>query len=587
MSLSGITTPGKYEKIMEGVGVWGAYYRANPNRLVKDYFGIHWLSPFQQILLCFFLRFTYAMVIASRGMGKTLIMAVAICVKCVLYPDCRVVIAAGNRGQSLNVLKKIVEDLMPASENLRNEITEFRTTVSDAHIYWRSGAVVEVVTARDSARSARANWLICDEFVQIPQVIISSVLRKFKAGKRRPGFLDKEEYRNYPVEPNSESYISSAYLKAHYSWGKFKSYFKSMAKGEDYICCGLPYQLPVRAGYYPKEQIAEEMQESDFDPISWSMEMDSMFLGEVANAYFNYNAMNVNRTMELPVYPRSVYQMLGDPKIKYRNKEVDEIRILAMDVAVMGGNKNDNTCYSILSLKPNKYSQYVRRLIYLETRNGGHSEDQAIRLRQLFDDFESDYIVLDTQGVGLGVYDQLTRELFDPERNLIYQPITCMNDPEMAARCKDDNALPVIYSVKATPQWNSDAAVSMKDCLTRGLLKLLISEIDAADIWSENKNYMFLDPQQQALIKMPYHQTTLLVSEMINLSFELVNGKIRIFEGNGRKDRYSSVSYGNAFANELERTNLRTPKSRNDEIQTAFRTPDFHRRTGGLVRRWR
>ena len=44
-----------------------------------------------------------------------------------------------------------------------------------------------------------------------------------------------------------------------------------MIKSEPYIVCGFPYQLPVSAGYYPMEQIREEMQEDDFNEISWSI----------------------------------------------------------------------------------------------------------------------------------------------------------------------------------------------------------------------------------------------------------------------------------------------------------------------------
>lgn len=54
---------------------------------------------------------------------------------------------------------------MVDSINLRNEIKEWKITPSEAYIKWHNGSVVRVVTARDSARSARTNWMISDEFV--------------------------------------------------------------------------------------------------------------------------------------------------------------------------------------------------------------------------------------------------------------------------------------------------------------------------------------------------------------------------------------------------------------------------------------
>ena len=113
--------------------------------------------------------------------------------------------------------------------------------------------------------------MICDEFVQIKKTVIDAVLRKFKAGTRNPPFYQKEEYHDVPREPNCETYISSASYKSHWSWEKFKSFFKSMVGSESYCVVGLPYQLPVMAGYYPKEQIIDEMSEADFDSVAWSI----------------------------------------------------------------------------------------------------------------------------------------------------------------------------------------------------------------------------------------------------------------------------------------------------------------------------
>ena len=217
----------KAEKIERGMCKWVSFYRANPHRFAQDYLGMKWLAMFQCILLDLICLNTYVMIIASRGMGKSMIVAAAICVRCILYPGLEVTVAAGVRSQSTNLLNKIVEKFMPDSPNLTNEIEDYKVTPSEAYIKFKNGSVVKVVTARDSSRSARTNWMIADEFVQIPKDIIDKVLRKFKAGERTPGFYSFPKYKNYPKERNTETYISSAYFKWHYSWAKFKAYFKS------------------------------------------------------------------------------------------------------------------------------------------------------------------------------------------------------------------------------------------------------------------------------------------------------------------------------------------------------------------------
>lgn len=277
------STQTKYERIQRGLQKWTAFYRANPHRFGIDYLGMTWMATFQQILINVFFKFNYVMVIASRGMGKSQIVAAALCIYCILYPGTQVVIAAGVRSQSLNVLNKIIDEFYPKSQNLQNEIASYKIVPSEAYIKFKNGSIIKVVTAKDSSRSARAHLVIVDEFVQVKETIINTVLRKFKAGQRRPDFFDKPKYTDkqnvpkpadwvhIPKEPNREVYISSAYYKYHYSWAKFNAFYKSMVKGESYFVCGFPYQLPVSAGYYPLSQIQEEMQEENFDSVSWSI----------------------------------------------------------------------------------------------------------------------------------------------------------------------------------------------------------------------------------------------------------------------------------------------------------------------------
>ena len=230
---------------------------------------------------------------------------------------------------------------MSKSLNLANEVEDYSLAPSNSYIKFKCGSVVKVVTASDSARSTRAHWIIADEFVQIKKEVLDKVIRKFKAGQRTPGFYSKPEYKNVPKEPNTETYISSAYYKWHYSWAKFKGFVKSMLMGDNYFALGFPYQLPVSEGYYPIEQVQDEMAEADFDSIAWNMEMDSIFWGESANAFFTFGDVDSGRRIMAPIYPMPYYSLLADPKFRPPNKQNGEIRILAMDVAAMGGIKND------------------------------------------------------------------------------------------------------------------------------------------------------------------------------------------------------------------------------------------------------
>lgn len=203
------------ERVIEGMAVWGSYYRENFDIFVEEYLQLDFLKWFQTMLLVMMNRSRSFLWIAARGMGKSFLISVFAVARCILYPGTKVVITAGKRGQSINVLEKIQMELMPASPNLRNEIDMKETKFSgqDAKIVFKNTSYIKVVTAADSARSNRANLLIVDEFRMVSKDTIDTVLKKFLTSRRMPPYREltqKERNAEYAKEPNKSCFLSSA-----------------------------------------------------------------------------------------------------------------------------------------------------------------------------------------------------------------------------------------------------------------------------------------------------------------------------------------------------------------------------------------
>ena len=47
----------------------------------------------------------------------------------------------------------------------------------------------------------------------------------------------------------------------------------------------MPYQIAIKEGLLSREQIEDEMSESDFDATKFSMEMESLFWGDTDGAF--------------------------------------------------------------------------------------------------------------------------------------------------------------------------------------------------------------------------------------------------------------------------------------------------------------
>lgn len=160
---------------------------------------------------------------------------------------------------------------MPVSPYLNDEIRNVTITNARAEIVFWNGSRMKVVTASDSARGNRANILICDEFRMLKKDVVDDILKKFLTNPRHPGYMDKPEYEKMQ-ESNKEYYLSSAFYKSHWSYAKARDFaMKTMDDMRSYFACGFPYQLPLEEGIYMRSQIEDEMSESTFNELKWSI----------------------------------------------------------------------------------------------------------------------------------------------------------------------------------------------------------------------------------------------------------------------------------------------------------------------------
>lgn len=568
-------TESKSVLAMKNIAIWIAYYRENPHRFVLDFLGIN-LKPFQCILLWAMIHHHYFVFIASRGLGKTFLSGVYCVTRCVLYPGTKIIITAPTKSQGINVLEKIENEMM--SPLLAREISDINTGNQKPKITFQNGSWIRVVASNDNARGHRANLLLVDEFVKVDADIIDTVFKKMLTSQREPKFLHKPEYKDYPREENMQMYLSSAFMKSHWSFKTTLSYTKRMLKRKtkdalQTFVCHIPYYTGIQEKLYSHKQMKEEAQQDGFTKMKFAMEMEARWWGESESAFFNFNKVDINRKIKQAFYPREVIEQVNfnNPK-----KERGEKRILSVDVARMGGASNDASVFSLIRLIP-RNKQYERQLVYMQDMEGEDYLTQTIRVRQLYDDFEADYIVLDLKNVGTGILDNLRIPIMDTERGVEYEPLNVCNNEDLAATCKFPNAPRVIHTISATNERNMEMANMLADNFLRGKFRLLIREETAEDMMRSDKKLKFaqLKNNMQAQLKYPFRQTELFINEIMNLEQVNMDGGAfkLVTTGTARKDRYSSVSYGNQLATELEKDLQRSTRHTNFKSFGAIRKP--------------
>lgn len=542
----------KQQKIMKTVAWRAGYYRNNPHRYVIDVLGLS-LKWFQQILLWCMMHYNFVMYLAARGQGKTYLTALFCCVRCILFPGTKIVVSSGTLKQANEVLLKIQDDFMKQSSILRSEIEKCNIGQNDASIYFKNGSWIKTRTSSENSRSARANCIVVDEFRMVDETVINTVLRKFLTSPRQPKYLQKPEYAHMQ-ERNKEIYMSSAYFKSSWAYRKAQSYTLNFFDDtKKYFICGLPYQVSVREGLLSRSQLEDEMSEADYNELVQQMEMECLWFGDTDGSLFKFDELTARRRLRKAFPPLSFCNdKISIPKLTATGK-----RILSIDVALMQSTKkkkNDASAIFINDLIQVNDTAYQSNFVYGETFEGLKTDELGMIVMKYFYEYQCTDLVLDTNGIGLGVYDFITKEQICQENGKRYQAMTCINDKDMAERCKVRDANKVVWSVKANANFNNEICVLLRNGIQNGKINFLIPEQDADSSLKETyKGYFKMSPTEQAKLKMSYIQTTFAVYELIKLDHEVKNGNIKVKEVEGmRKDRYSSIAYSYWCACQLE-----------------------------------
>lgn len=537
--------------------LWTTFYRRNLHRFVMDYLHIN-LYLYQIIILYFMGISQIIVIIACRTAAKSFIVGLYKMSIGILYPSSECVVVSKTKDQAKVIIQdKIQDQIMGWSENARREVSKISNESGITKIILKSKSKIMAVVPK---RGYRSTTLTREEFREMEKNTDDTIVSPYQH-VRSAAYMMLPYYRNMPElrEIPSDVYISSSwYDNGHWMWNLVDNTAKNMLDGKNQVVLAFDESIILKSGLKTKEQLIAEKQK--LDPLSWRIEYLNERVVENSSAFFTYSMLTKNQRCEQPFYPFK----------KFVPKQDGEIRIVACDIAFVQNAKNDNSIFNCMRLIPEnvshtigeddvEISQGYRRIVpYIQSIQGGDTTMQALEIRRLYESFDADYIVLDTRNGGIAILDMLSKVMFDPERRVEYSPLKCMNNEGYANRIDSINSKAVIFAVNASVQLNSEIATEFRQSLIDEKIDLLVNFKTALNtILNENPEYtQAVSAEEQFEYEKPFLETGELINETSSLVYEKMQqtGVIKIHEqGTNRKDRYTSVSYGNHFANLLEK----------------------------------
>lgn len=564
----------KDEEKEENIIEWCTFFRRNWHIYADMVLEIR-LHPFQKIMLYLMGVSDTFFAICSRGLSKTFIVGLAAIIKALLYPYSEIIITSSTIPQANKMIEdkirdELIKKLSPYLLHLYKKEYIVIRKPDDGYIIdcIISGSSIRVLPALESSRGPRATMLIYEEARLIKKGMVDSVFEKMPH-PRQAKFLLYPEYENNKrwLEECQHIYITSARYKFEWFWDVFKKTFTKSIIDKRVRCNVFAGDIFTSIANNLKTWVdyrnGKEGSEMDF-----RMEDLNEMISEGEDSFFSLRSFKENQIIEKCFTPPTSGDIYTQKDLGNAVKKDDEIRLIITDYAfanTTSSQENDNTIILCMSLHWKK-NRFERHVDYIEGWPASDSLGAADRARELFWDYQADYLIPDLRSGGEVLYNRMTMEWEHPERGVWWnkQGLTVLNDnslhvvpdnkiTDLKERTVDKNAYPCIIPVVGTSELNSVMWVELKKQLECNNIKFLCTIERYQEILEETGEYFTLDARELGDKLVPYGQTELLVLEAINLRAEYRDGKVKLSEPrSGTKDRAICLSYGNYIASKLE-----------------------------------
>ena len=302
----------------------------------------------------------------------------------------------------------------------------------------------------------------------------------------------------------AQLYITTAGYKNSFPYDKLIQLLVwQIVKPEKSMVIGGTYRIPVLVGLLDKNFVKDLKMDDTFNEISFNREYESKWSGTVEDAFFDSEVFDRNRILKQPEYEASGRSNKG---AQY---------ILSVDV----GRKGCDTVVTVIKVTPQPQGLSIKTIVNIYTMPDAHFEDQAIKIKELYYKYKASRIVIDANGLGIGLVDYLVKPQINAETGETIADFGVYNDNDNEYKrfrtniCEDD----ALYLIKAHAPENTEAHANLQAQLNTGRVKFLIDERVAKAKLLGTKVGQQMSPERRSEYLKPFTLTSILKEELLNL----------------------------------------------------------------------
>ena len=260
--------------------------------------------------------------------------------------------------------------------------------------------------------------------------------------------------------------MTSAGVKTSFAYDiLIDTFIDSIIHPDSTFVFGCDYRVPVLHGLLDKTYINKLKTSSSFSEDSFAREYASIWSGSSEEAWFNFDKM-------------SKYRKIKNPETHAISRaNADQFYLLSVDV----GRLNDQTVCCVFRVNVSSEGKYFATLVNLyvlgRTIETKPFSIQAIDIKKIIRKFNPREVVIDTNGLGLGIADEMIREQVDSFGE-VYPAYGFFND-ENYLKIQPKEAPKILYGIKANGPLNSKIHGNAYTRINSGLVRFLIKEQEA------------------------------------------------------------------------------------------------------------
>lgn len=494
------------------------------------------LFPYQRVFLRGMMRYTKIYITAARATAKTFLAILGKLIQCILIPNHVGSIVAPNKTQAAKIFKQKIDEVFRLFPLLEREVKKYNAGKDYIYLEFRNKSQLSIVGALDSDRGIRTHATFLDEVRDIDGDMVREViLPQMNVSRRQAnGLVNPYEKINTQVV-----YATSAGSKSSFAYEQLLDVFEtSIINPQGALCFGLDYRIPVMHGLIDRNYVNDLKLSPSYTEATFAAEYGSLWQGGSEDSWFDFEKLERKRIIKNPEW-RKKYD---DPNVFY---------LIGVDV----GRISDQTVATIfrVNIRGNRFYSTMVNIFVLGTR-GSHKtfDEQSIQIKRLIRDFEPREVIVDTNGLGIGLADILIKPQID-ENGEAYPAYGFHND-KIYAKIQPKDAPQILYSMKANATLNSEIHGNAYTRISSGLINFLITEQEARSLLLGTKKGQRMSYENRTKRLMPHEMTTKLFQEMSNLRIKKTGLNITLEQINTRfpKDKYSSFAYAQWRIKELE-----------------------------------